>query len=101
LGREQTRPRFEPQVWRDVQKGAALVVQEVAKGNVLHYRQDDLDSAIRLAVKRAAGAGEGWALGRPKTDLEADITAAEAWALAQLVYDSAKPKQRLRPVVRT
>lgn len=99
LGREQTRPRFEPQVWRDVQKGAALVVQEVGKGNVLHYRQDDLESAVRLAVKRAAGAGEGWALGRPKTDLDADITAAEAWALALLHYDGTKPRRRSRPVV--
>lgn len=99
LGREQTRPRFEPQVWRDVQKGAALVVQEVARGKVLHYRQDDLDSAVRLAVKRAAGAGEGWALGRPKTDLDADITAAEAWALALLHFDGTKPRQRMRTKV--
>lgn len=101
LNREPTRPRLEAQVWSDVKKAAALVVQEVARGNVAHFRQDDLDAAIRLAVKRAAGAGDGWALGRPKTDLAADITAAEAWALALLHYDSAKPRRRTRAVVVT
>jgi len=44
-------------------------------------------------VKRRSG-DRAWLLGRK--DNADDITAAEAWALAQLAYDTSKPKARAR-----
>src|SRR5690606_32031126 len=99
LNRAKPRPRMEPQTFTQVKKGASLVVDMVARGEVEHYRQPELDAAIKLAVKRKAGPN-GWALGR--ADAGDDITPAEAWSLAQLAFDGGKPKrQRTRAVVVT
>lgn len=99
LNRARPRPRLQPMTFMPVKKGAALIVDEVALGRVEHYRQPELDNAIKLAVKRKAGAN-GWALGRAEAN--DDITAVEAWSLAQLAYDEGKPNRERRPsVVRT
>ncbi len=90
LNRARPRPRLEPQNFVAVKKGASLIVDLVAREQVEHYRQPELDAAIKLAVKRKAGAN-GWALGRPEAN--ADITPAEAWSLAQLAYDEGKPRR--------
>lgn len=99
LNRAKPRPKLRPLQFMDVKKGAALVVDEVERGNVEHYRQPELDNAIKLAVKRKAGVN-GWALGR--ADAADDITPAEAWSLALKVYDEQVPKAaRRKPVVKT
>lgn len=96
LNRQRNRPRMHPFAFMDIKKAAALLVDEIRRGNVVHYRQPELDNAIKTAVKRKAGVN-GWALGRPIA--EADIVAAEGLALALLAYDDA-PKQTSRPETR-
>lgn len=99
LNRARPRPRMRPFTFMDVKKGAALVVDEIARGNIEQYRQPELDNAVKLAIKRKIGIN-GWALGRPQPD--DDIIAAEGFALALLAYDEGKPKEKRRaPVVRT
>jgi hypothetical protein len=95
LNRGKQRPKLQPLTFVDVKKAASLVVDEVDRGNVLHYRQPEMDSAVQLAVKRKAGVN-GWALGRDPKSLNDDITGAEAWSYAQLAYDLAKPKRAPR-----
>lgn len=99
LNRARPRPKMRPMTFMDVKKAAALVVDEVYRGNAVHYRQPELDDAVKLAVKRKAGVN-GWALGRLNaTD---DITPVEGWSLALLAYDEGKPKpERRAAVVRT
>lgn len=89
LNRARPRPRLQPYAFMDIKKAAALLVDEIARANVVHYRQPELDNAIKTSVKRKAGVN-GWALGRPIP--EADIIAAEGFALALLAYDETKPK---------
>jgi len=91
LNRAKPRPKLQPLTFPDVKKAASLVVNELEKGNVLHYRQPELDSGVKLAVKRKVGVN-GWALGRNPKSLNDDITGPEAWSYAQLAYDLAKPK---------
>lgn len=101
LNRAKPRPKLEPKVFMDVKKGASLIVDDVDRNNVEHYRQPELDSAAKLAIKRKAGIN-GWALGRNPKSPNDDITPTEAWSLAQLAYDTGKPKAtRRKPVVAT
>ncbi|WP_157156255.1 hypothetical protein [Diaminobutyricimonas sp. LJ205] len=97
LNRARPRPKLDPQVFMGVKKGASLIVDEVARGNVEHYRQPELDAAVTVAVKRGTKLGNAWALGRREPD--DDITAVEAWSLAQLVFDNSTPKTRRRTIV--
>lgn len=97
LSRAKPRPRVQPVPFRDVKKAAALVVDAVDRGEVLHYSQQlDLESAVKLSVKRRAGMGNGWLLGRDQSSPNDDITAAEAWALAALAYDDSRPTREPR-----
>jgi len=99
LQRAKPRPRLAPQTFMDVKKAAALLIDQVDRDNLVHFRQPELDNAAGLAVKRKAGVN-GWALGRG--DAGDDITGLEAGSLALLVYDNQKPLQpRRKPVVRT
>lgn len=100
LNRAKPRPKLHPMTFMDVKKGAALVVDEVDRENVVHYRQPELDDAIKLAVKRKAGVN-GWALGRDPKSSNDDITPAEAFSLALLAYDNQKPAGGLVMKVRT
>ncbi|MEX1079811.1 MAG: hypothetical protein WED09_11960 [Homoserinimonas sp.] len=93
LNRAKPRPRLDPQTFPDVKKAASLIVDEVERGNIEHYRQPELESAVKLAVKRKAGVN-GWAFGRDPKSPNDDVTGVEAWSLAQLAYDLAKPKRR-------
>ena len=93
LNRAKPRPRLDPKTFPDAKKAASLIVDEVERGTVEHYRQPELDSAVKLAVKRKAGVN-GWLFGRDPKSMNDDITGVEAWALAQLAYDLAKPKSR-------
>ena len=85
------KPRLNPLGFMDVKKSAMLIVDEVDRGRVLHYRQPELDDAAKKVVKRKAGVN-GWALGRDPKSPDDDITPIEAGALALLAYDEAKPK---------
>lgn len=100
LTRARPRPRLDPRTFVDVKKAAALVVDEIARGNITHYRQPDLTNAITITVKRKIGPN-AWALGRPTNDPNADITPAEGFALALLAYDESKPRTRTRSRVQT
>ncbi|WP_433586373.1 hypothetical protein [Microbacterium hydrocarbonoxydans] len=96
LNRLTPRPRFEPYTFTDVKRAASLVVDEVERENVRHYRaQTVLTEAIHKTVKRKAG-DRGWLLGRDPKQPNDNITPTEAWALAQLHYDNARPKRRAR-----
>lgn len=93
LNRAKPRPRLDPRTFADAKKAASLIVDEVDRENIRHYRQPELDSAAKLAVKRKAGVN-GWLLGRDPKAPDDDITSVEAWSYAQLAYDLAKPKVR-------
>lgn len=95
LQRARPRPRLAPRTFVDVKKAAALLVDEIERGNVVHYRQPEMDLAARLVVKRSGGIAGSWVLGRGK-DLNVDITPLEAAALALLAYDLGKPKTQPR-----
>ncbi|MGV8851719.1 MAG: hypothetical protein ACOH1M_04015 [Rhodoglobus sp.] len=99
LHRMKPRPKLHPLAFADIKKAAALLIDEIDRDNVIHFRQPELDNAALLAVKRKAGIN-GWALGRG--DAEDDITGLEAASLALLVFDQQKPKQqRRKPAIRT
>lgn len=100
LNRAKPRPRLEPKVFMDVKKAASLIVDEVERGNVEHYRQPEVDAAAAVVVRRKSGE-RGWLLGRDPKSPDDDITPIEAWALAQLAYDLAKPRTRSRSRVTT
>ena len=85
------KPRMHALGFMDVKKAAMLLVDEVARGRVIHYRQPELDDAAKKVVKRKAGVN-GWALGRDPKKPDDDITPIEAAALALLRYDEARPK---------
>lgn len=87
------KPRLRPLGFMDVKKAATLIVDEVERGRLVHYRQPELDEAAKKVVKRKAGVN-GWALGRDPKSPEDDITPIEAAALALLAYDEAKPKSK-------
>lgn len=99
LHRSKPRPKLHPLTFADIKKAAALLIDDIDRDNLTHYRQPELDSAALLAVKRKAGIN-GWALGRGEAD--DDITGLEAASLALYVYDQQKPKAvRRKPVIRT
>lgn len=91
--RARPRPKLRGLTFMDVKKAAALIVDELDREKIRHYRQPELDEAAKKVVKRKAGVN-GWALGRDPKHPEDDITPIEAAAAALLAYDEAKPKTR-------
>lgn len=99
LTRAAPRPKLHPFTFPDVKRAASLVVDEVDRENVVHWRdQLVLTEAMHLTVKRKSG-DRGWLLGRDPKRPDDDITPVEAWALALLHYDGSKPKPRVRSFV--
>lgn len=92
LNRRNPRPKMGPQTMKNVQTAAALLVKEIEAGNLRHYGQDELTGAMLRVVRRKIGVN-GWGLGRP--DLDADITPAEACAMALRWYDENPARQRI------
>lgn len=92
LNRMQPRPKLEPRTMKQVTTAAALLVREIETGNLGHWHQGPLDAAILGMVRRKIGLS-GWGLGRPSQD--ADITAAEAFALALHWYDENPKRERI------
>lgn len=96
LSQANPRPKFDPKTYADVKRAASLVVDEVDRENVVHYRdQLVLTEGVHRTMKRKSG-DRGWLLGRDPKAPNDDITPVEAWALAQLVYDTTRPKTRAR-----
>ena len=93
LNRRNPRPRMGPQTMKNVQTAAALLVKEIDAGNLRHWGQEELSGAMLRVVRRKIGVN-GWGLGRP--DLDADITPAEACAMALRWYDENPARERLR-----
>lgn len=91
LGRMNPRPKLEPQMTRDVTTASALLIREIETGKLGHWNQPRLTAAILGVVRRKVG--NGWALGRPSSD--ADITAAEAGAMALRWYDANPKRERI------
>ena len=90
------KPKFEPYTFPDIKRAASLIVDEVDRENVVHYsRQVDLNDQIHKAVKRKSG-DRGWLIGRDPKRPDDDVTGVEAWAMAQLHYDTSKPRKRTR-----
>lgn len=96
LNRLTPRPKFEPYTYADVKRAASLVVDEVDRENVVHYRdQTMLTEAVHRTVKRKSG-DRGWLLGRAPKNPDHNITPVEAWALAMQHYDGFKPRVRAK-----
>lgn len=88
--------KLQPYVYADVKRAASLVVDEVDRENVVHYRdQVVLTEAVHRSVKRKSG-DRGWLLGRNPKAPDDNITPVEAWALAQLHYDGNKQRRRVK-----
>lgn len=101
LNRAKPRPKLHPLTFMDAKKAAALLVDELERENIDHYRQPELDQAAQVVVKRKAGVN-GWLFGRNPKQPGDDITPIEGFAMGLLVYDDQKPKPaRRKPVVRT
>ncbi|MHC9045814.1 hypothetical protein ACYX8G_14605 [Microbacterium saperdae] len=100
LNREKNRPRIEPRVFAQAKVAASSLVDEVDRENVVHWRdQLVLTEAVHKTVKRRAGQGNGWLLGRDPKQPNDNITPVEAWALALHHYDNSRPKAKGRSQV--
>lgn len=95
LQRAKPRPRLAPQSMADVKTSAALLVKTLDLGQLVHYDQDEVNDAARLAVKRKIG--NGWGLGRGSN--EDDITSLEAASYALHVYDGLRKREPFRPLM--
>lgn len=95
------RPRFEPYAFADVKRAASLIVDDVDRENVSHWsRQVEFNEAVHKSVKRKSG-DRGWLVGRHPKRPDEDVTGVEAWAMAQLHFDTSKPKPKARGRVAT
>lgn len=102
LNREKNRPRIEPRAFAQAKVAASSLVDEVDRENVVHWRdQLVLTEAVHRTVKRRAGQGNGWLLGRDPKQPDHNITPVEAWALALHHYDNSRPKPKVRSSVTT
>lgn len=95
MNRAKPRPRLAPQSLSDIKTSAALLVKTLDLGRLVHYDQDELNEAARVAMKRKIG--NGWALGRGvDTD---DITPLEAGSYALHVIDGLKQRTPFVPLM--
>jgi hypothetical protein len=93
---QRTKPalRFELQNWNQVSAAAASLMAEINASNVVHYSQEPLNEAVRVAVKRGTKMSKRWAFGRGAE--ENDITALEAGSIALRAFDESKPRQPMQ-----
>lgn len=97
LQRAKPRPQLEPQNWNAVSSGAATLVQQIDGSNVIHFDQEVLNTAVKIAVKRATRESKRWAFGRGN-DETGDITSLEAWSIGLHAFDESKPRQPMQLV---
>lgn len=84
------KPRLEPKGTAFLKQSAALLMDDLNNGRIVHYKQGPLDRAAEVAIKRKVGAF-GWAFGRALS--EDDITALEAASLALKAFDDMPQKR--------
>ncbi|MGP6170619.1 hypothetical protein ACTU6V_05360 [Microbacterium sp. A204] len=82
LERAYPRPAFTPAKTLDVRTGTTKMLTYLTQDGLVHWQQERLDNAARIAVKRAIGTYGGFGVGRPKDQPDADITPIEAITLA-------------------
>jgi len=80
LARMRPRPKMAPQTWQNVATAAALLAKEIDAGNIVHWNQDELTTAVQLVTKRGTPTSNRWAFGRREPGHS--IIAAEGASLA-------------------
>lgn len=85
------KPRLESRGTAFIKRAAALFMDDLSNGRVIHYNQGPMNRAVEVAIKRKVGAF-GWAFGRSLA--EDDITTLDAAAMALALYDE-MPKKRI------
>ncbi|TDW64763.1 phage terminase large subunit-like protein [Curtobacterium sp. PhB25] len=98
MQRMRPRPRLDPQTWGNVSTAAGLFMKENAERNIVHWDQDELNTAVRLATKRGTATSSRWAFGR--RDAGDSIIALEAGSLALRWVDEHPKRTNLRPSTR-
>ncbi|MEN0101846.1 MAG: hypothetical protein AAGC90_02875 [Curtobacterium sp.] len=94
LQRMKPRPRLAPQTWANVSTAAALLAKEIDSGNVVHWNQEELNSAIQLVTKRGTPTSNRWAYGRREPGHS--IIAAEGASMALRWVDENPKRARAR-----
>lgn len=90
LQRMRPRPKLAPQTWQNVATAAALLAKEIDDGNLVHWSQEELTSAVQLVTKRGTPTSNRWAFGRREPGHS--IIAAEGASLA-LRWADENPKR--------
>jgi len=90
LERMRPRPKMAPQTWKNVATAAALLAKEIDAGNIVHWGQEELTSAVQLVTKRGTPTSNSWAFGRREPGHS--IIAAEGASLA-LRWADENPKR--------
>lgn len=89
-------PQLEGRNTAFIRQAAALFMDDLNQGRLVHYRQAPMDTAADLAIKRRVGAF-GWSFGRALA--EDDIVAIEAAAIALKLYDDLPAPRVVKPMV--
>lgn len=95
LARAMPRPTLVPAQTVDVRRGATKLLKLLEEDELVHWRQQRLDDAVGIAVKRPIGTAGGFGFGRPKGDYAADITPVEAISLAVQFLNDAPPTAKV------
>ncbi|PPI28197.1 hypothetical protein C5D44_00210 [Rathayibacter sp. AY1B5] len=85
--RMRPKPKILVQTLHNITTAAALLAKEVENKNLVHYKDDVLDSAVRVTGKRTIGDRGKWAFSRGDSP-ENDIIALEGVAMALRQYDT-------------
>lgn len=97
LARMRPRPKMAPQTWANVATAAALLSKEIDDGNVVHWGQEELTSAVQLVTKRGTPTSNRWAFGRREPGHS--IIAAEGASLALRWADENPKRARYTGIV--
>jgi len=83
------RPRLTPTKQADIPQSTVRFLQALEDGNLVVFRDSELDRAAEIATRRAFGRYGSFSFGAPKADPDADVTPLEAAALALHFLDEA------------
>lgn len=98
MQRMRPRPRLDPQTWANVSTAAGLFMKENGDRNIVHWDQEELNTAVRLATKRGTPTSNRWAFGRREAG--DSIIALEAGSLALRWADEHPKRATLRPTTK-
>lgn len=88
-------PMLEPVDATAVRLGATKVMKGLRERTLLHYRDEELDNAAEVAVKRDWGYSGNWSFGRPRKEPNTDITPLEAASLALQYLQEPKKREKI------